>query len=897
MTPETKYFVFLRAQCADNLYSEWTSLSFTTECAPIEIISSKSYYESFEDYRDNAYLDNCWTYYYKKLNGQSMDNDKSLYVTSDMNLSYNHYSQEGEKYLTLSGGNKEVFASRQFYLQAGRFYSISAWVVISPIDNSNTTFKLVNFNTQTTLAEHVVGYEGYTEVKAVFVPSETGIYDLGFDLRVGSSVSYTSIDNFRVEELQFGAPSQLTITDLSTTTAKATWYGVADYYKIELYSGSELVLDTITHDMSYVLSNLSPATSYSLGVCAVVESNNTQSNWSTIAFTTECDVAQITHNQDFEQIQLGYIPMCWDNESLSSLADYTKNWLVRSESSNKSLTLNTTEIYGTAVALSPMIHVEGNNILSYRYRNLSHTDVLKVEIRGAGTRVFSDVILEGGHSGWQQKTFDLAAYKGDTIQVAFTVEAKANKDGALISVDDFRVANYAGEVTEYASICQGGDYAGHGFYISSSQLFVGVNQFSQFITSNQSDTIKHLELTVYPVASSHTYDTICRGDIYMWGDIPCVETNNYEVWYRGMSSKGCDSVAYLHLEVLDLRENISARICEGETYRFGGVDYFETGIYVDTIPNPGSCDSIKILTLVVVPTTTETSYTICEGELFTWNDTILTTSGRYVHRYKNDEGCECFDYINFTVLPKFVELNATICQGTSYLLGARELTEAGVYSDSLINVLGCDSIVKLTLSVSEPTRGIFDDYVCEGYEYVGFGFRLNASDIKGDTTLSRVVKNIDGCDSIIQVNVAYIPMAVIDTTVFISEGDYYDFGEQTLTKPGKYTETFITAEGCDSVINLTLEYKTALDNIHSLPLIIAPNPIHLGQMPIIDHTFTFDEQQGLKVEVINSVGQVIFVDTPTTYPIMLSRIDVCGIYYIRIITGKGESYVGKLIVQ
>ena len=298
-----------------------------------------------------------------------------------------------------------------------------------------------------------------------------------------------------------------------------------------------------------------------------------------------------------------------------------------------------------------------------------------------------------------------------------------------------------------------------------------------------------------------------------------------------------------------------------------------------------------------MPTTTETSKTICEGEVFTWNDTTLTTSGRYVHCYKNDEGCECFDYINFTVLPKVIELNATICQGTSYLLGARELTEAGIYSDSLINVLGCDSIIKLTLSVSEPTRGIFDDYVCEGYEYVGFGFRLNASDIKGDTTLSRVVKNIDGCDSIIQVNLAYIPMAVIDTTVFISEGDYYDFGEQTLTKPGKYTETFITAEGCDSVINLTLEYKTALDNIHSLPLIIAPNPIHLGQMPIVDHAFTFDEQQGLKVEVINSVGQVIFIDTPTTYPIMLNRIDVSGIYYIRIITGKGESYVGKLIVQ
>jgi hypothetical protein len=672
--------------------------------------------------------------------------------------------------------------------------------------------------------------------------------------------------------------------------------GIADHYEVQLYNDATLVADTTTADLSLAFAQLSPATTYRVRVRGIVLSPAQQSDWVETLFTTECDVAAPNFNQSFETTNLLSLPVCWDSESQSSLADYTKNWAVSAEAGNKSLSINTSEAYGSAVVLSPMIAVQDDNILSYRYRNLTHDATLKVEIRGAATRQFSQVILEGGHSGWQQTTFDLQAYAGDTIQLRFSVDSRATAEGNIIAIDDVRVACYAGEVTHRVSLCQGKDYFGHGFSISADQLFVGVNHFDMFVTSAQCDTIKHLELTVNPVAMSHTYDTICRGDIYMWGDIPCIETDAYEVWYHGASACGCDSVAYLHLEVLDLRENVYARICEGESYLFGGKEYTATGIYVDTIPNPGSCDSIKILTLVVAPTTYESHLTICDVEPLLWNDTLLTTSGRYVRTFHNVGGCDSIEVLHLTVLPSSVELHATICQGSSYLFGARELTASGIYHDSLVNVLGCDSIVTLHLTVSEPSRGIFTDYACQGYEYVGYGFRIEASQLHADTILSRTVKNLAGCDSIIEVHLDYVPLSVIDTVVTISAGDVYEFGEQTLTKAGTYTGTFVTAQGCDSVVNLTLQVSTGIHAVEASQLVIVPNPVQVGEVAYIQFDSEFSILNS-EFSILNSLGQTIYSGTPTSHPIAIHAILPRGIYIIRLTTHDGIIHQGKLIVN
>ena len=45
------------------------------------------------------------------------------------------------------------------------------------------------------------------------------------------------------------------------------------------------------------------------------------------------------------------------------------------------------------------------------------------------------------------------------------------------------------------------------------------------------------------------------------------------------------------------------------------------------------------------------------------------------------------------------------------------------------------------------------------------------------------------------------------------------------------------------------------------------------------------------------MGQVVMLDYPNTYPIEVANISVSGLYYVRIITGTGDLYIGKLIVK
>ena len=202
---------------------------------------SSPYVEGFESYVDNVNLDNCWTLSYKFT-------DKPVYVTSNVNMSYNAYAMEGSKYLTLANGNNIANVSRQFYLEKGTYYCISAWTTMSKTGGERTTLQLKNFTGNEILAEQEVDFNAYREVRRIFVPQETGVYDLGFTLNVGLSVVFANVDNFKVEVLKFGAPDQLEIDTLAKTMAQVSWIGLADRYQVQLYRETELLVDNRTQE-------------------------------------------------------------------------------------------------------------------------------------------------------------------------------------------------------------------------------------------------------------------------------------------------------------------------------------------------------------------------------------------------------------------------------------------------------------------------------------------------------------------------------------------------------------------------------------------------------------------------------------------------------------------------
>ena len=93
-------------------------------------------------------------------------------------------------------------------------------------------------------------------------------------------------------------------------------------------------------------------------------------------------------------------------------------------------------------------------------------------------------------------------------------------------------------------------------------------------------------------------------------------------------------------------------------------------------------------------------------------------------------------------------LEETICDNESFEFDGQQLTEPGEYVGNFVTSAGCDSVVTLTLNVN-PT---FSEAVSET----------------------------------------------------INEGESFEFGSQTLTEAGEYTEVFTSIDGCDSTVTLTL---------------------------------------------------------------------------------------------
>ncbi len=107
---------------------------------------------------------------------------------------------------------------------------------------------------------------------------------------------------------------------------------------------------------------------------------------------------------------------------------------------------------------------------------------------------------------------------------------------------------------------------------------------------------------------------------------------------------------------------------------------------------------------------------LCEGGSYTFNDTVITTSGHYIDTLMASYGVDSVVqlYVNVHPVPQ-VEIDTFICPGDSIKIGEEVFTEAGEYEVMLKSSYGCDSIVQLSLGISDIElldSTIVSDYGC-----------------------------------------------------------------------------------------------------------------------------------------------------------------------------------------
>ena len=297
---------------------------------------------------------------------------------------------------------------------------------------------------------------------------------------------------------------------------------------------------------------------------------------------------------------------------------------------------------------------------------------------------------------------------------------------------------------------------------------------------------------------------------------------------------------------LELSSSISATICEGQTYTENGFNVSEAGVYTQNLTSVNGCDSIVTLTLNVNPIyNTELTATICQGQTYTENNFNVSEAGVYTQTLTSVNGCDSIVTLTLNVLPSYnTNLTATICQGSELNISGFNVTEGGVYTQNLTSINGCDSIVTLTVTELPTVHTDLTLTICEGSSLNFSGFNVSEAGVYTQTHTA-----VNGCDSIVTLTVTEYP--TFDTTInaTINPGETYaEFGFNE-SEAGTYVQNLQSINGCDSTITLVLSVNSSLLDIEETEISLYPNPTK--------SEITFS-QAIEKVEVIDLTGKAIF---------------------------------------
>jgi hypothetical protein len=208
-----------------------------------------------------------------------------------------------------------------------------------------------------------------------------------------------------------------------------------------------------------------------------------------------------------------------------------------------------------------------------------------------------------------------------------------------------------------------------------------------------------------------------------------------------------------------------------------------------------------------VNVTVNASYLFTQTENLCANDSILfhgnyySTTGTYLANYSTSANCDSIFQLNLTIHPIYNQvINDTICFGDSYSFNSLTLTSSGPYTANLNSINGCDSIVALNLVVRDQNQSFITDTICFGETYNFNSTTLNSTGIYTSTLTS-----MNGCDSIIELNLVVRNQNLTSIYDTICNGDTYNINSTILNSTGIYTFTLTSLNGCDSIVQLNLQ--------------------------------------------------------------------------------------------
>ena len=366
---------------------------------------------------------------------------------------------------------------------------------------------------------------------------------------------------------------------------------------------------------------------------------------------------------------------------------------------------------------------------------------------------------------------------------------------------------------------------------------------------------------------------------YLWSNGATTQQINvgagtYQVTVTSATGDELASEPFTLTENPNLTGEESRSICPDELpYTWNGHTFPETGMAFVTLTASNGCDSLVKMILSVNPTYNDTiEATSCEGEPYIFAGEFLYESGYYVDSLQTINGCDSVVVLSLTVNPMYaIKAVETICSSElPYEWNGVTFYEEGTEVAQFETVNGCDSLVVMTLYVNPSYSDSIEATICNGEAYNFYGQSLTTS---GEYTHS--MQTADGCDSVVVLTLTVNPTYSVSEERTVCSGALpYTWNGIIFSGPATKYATLNTVNGCDSVVTMILSVSDVYE-------ITVTQSVCASELPIVWNGKTFNEAgtQTAELEASNGcdslVTMVLTVNTPVN---VATTIGSCGSY-------------------
>ena len=301
--------------------------------------------------------------------------------------------------------------------------------------------------------------------------------------------------------------------------------------------------------------------------------------------------------------------------------------------------------------------------------------------------------------------------------------------------------------------------------------------------------------------------TVCPNQLpFLYQNRYFTEEGTYDIIYTCLN--GCDSVFRLQLYIDSIYKQIDTVIfCNNHNpyYSWRGKQYFNSGLYYDTLKTAYGCDSIFVLDLSINPTfyITDTLH-VCENILpIFYADSVLISAGTYVLNYQTMSGCDSVITLQLYTYPSYhLRDTLSICNNElPFTYGDSIFHAAGTYSVLFKTMNGCDSLITLHLQVNPIFIKTDTLIICNNE----LPFVYGDSVFHSAGTYNIHYNTVNGCDSLMVLHLLVNPSFNQKETLYVCENDLpFSYGNYTFFTEGIYDIPYQTINGCDSLIRLYL---------------------------------------------------------------------------------------------